>query len=49
MICAKESPEDALMTKIVAQGSKSGSTWFGKAGDVTKKPPGGREWPPPSQ
>ncbi len=35
----KESPEEALMTKLVGKGSKHGSTWFGKAGDITKKPP----------
>jgi membrane-associated phospholipid phosphatase len=35
----KEPPEDALMTKLVGTGSKQGSTWFGKAGDITKRPP----------
>jgi len=35
----KESPEDALMTTLVGKGSKHGSTWFGMAGDITKRPP----------
>lgn len=35
----KESSEDALMTRLVGKGSKHGSTWFGKAGDITKRPP----------
>lgn len=33
------SPEDAAMAKLVGWGSRSGSTRFGKAGDITKKPP----------
>lgn len=39
MIGDKELSEDALMTRLVGQGSKHGSTWFGKAGDITKRPP----------
>jgi undecaprenyl-diphosphatase len=35
----KEFSEDALMTRLVGKGSKHGSTWFDKVGDVTKKPP----------
>ncbi len=31
--------EDALMTKLVGEGAKHGSTWVGRAGDVTKRPP----------
>lgn len=33
------SPEDAAMAKLVGWGSRSGSTRFGKAGDITKRPP----------
>jgi len=33
------SAEDVLMTKLVGKGSKKGSTWVGKAGDVAKQPP----------
>ncbi len=35
----RESGEDALMTKLVAKGSRHGSTWVGRVGDVTKRPP----------
>ena len=34
----RESGEDALMTRLVGSGAKHGSTWFGRAGDVTKQP-----------
>lgn len=33
------SAEDALMTKLAGDGSRHGSTLFGKIGDVTKRPP----------
>ncbi len=33
------SAEDALMTKLAGEGSRHGSTLFGKAGDITKRPP----------
>lgn len=33
------SPEDAAMAKLVGWGSRRGSTGFGRAGDITKKPP----------
>lgn len=35
----REPAEEALMTKLVGDGSRHGSTWFGRAGDVTKRPP----------
>lgn len=31
--------EDALLTKLVGPGSRHGSTWIGRAGDITKRPP----------
>jgi len=34
----RESGEDALVTKLVGAGSRHGSTWFGRFGDVTKRP-----------
>lgn len=34
----RESGEDALMTRLIGRGAKHGSTWFGRAGDVTKQP-----------
>jgi len=33
------SAEDALMTKLVGEGSKHGSTFCGRVGDITKRPP----------
>ena len=33
------SREDALMTKLVGRGSRRGSTWFGRAGDIVQQPP----------
>lgn len=33
------SMEDALMTRLVGDGARQGSTWFGKLGDATKRPP----------
>lgn len=31
--------EDALMFKLAGVGSRHGTTWFGRLGDVTKRPP----------
>jgi undecaprenyl-diphosphatase len=31
--------EDVLMTKLVGLGSKKGSSWLGRVGDVAKQPP----------
>ncbi len=31
--------EDVLMQKLVGKGSKKGSTWAGRAGDIAKQPP----------
>lgn len=39
MVVSQESWEDSLMTKLVGEGSRHGSTWFGKVGDITKRPP----------
>jgi len=39
MTVTRKSAEDALMAKLVGRGSRHGSTWLGRAGDVTKKPP----------
>ncbi len=39
MLGGRESGEDALMTKLVGRGSRHDSTWFGRVGDVTKRPP----------
>ena len=39
MIGKMAATEDDLMTRLAGKGSKHGSTWFGKAGDITKKPP----------
>lgn len=36
---AKRVAEDALMTKLAGEGSRQGSTVFGKVGDITKRPP----------
>ncbi len=38
-IASRMPSEDALMTTLVGRGSKHGSTWFGRAGDITKRPP----------
>ena len=35
----KSSAEDLLMTKLVGKGSRHGSSWFGKAGDIAQQPP----------
>ena len=35
----KPSTEELLMTKLVGKGSRHGSTWFGKAGDIAQQPP----------
>jgi len=31
--------EDTLMERMVGKGSKKGSTWVGRAGDIAKQPP----------
>ncbi len=36
---AKPWSEDRLMTRFVGKGSRHGSSWFGKAGDVAQQPP----------
>lgn len=33
------SGEDAVMRKLVGEGSSRGSTWFGRAGDIVQQPP----------
>ena len=35
----KPSAEDLFMTKWFGKGSRHGSTWFGKAGDIAQQPP----------
>lgn len=34
-----QSGEDAVMTKLVGKGSRRGSTWFGRTGDIVQHPP----------
>lgn len=36
---AKPSAEDLFMTRLVGKGSRHGSSWFGKAGDIVQQPP----------
>lgn len=35
----KRTGEDALVRRLIGRGSWRGSTWFGRAGDVTQHPP----------
>ena len=35
----KRSKEDFLVTALVGQGSSKGSSWFGRAGDIVRRPP----------
>ncbi len=39
MTRSRESGEDALMSTLVGRGARHGTTWFGRIGDVTKRPP----------
>ncbi len=33
------SAEDALVTRLIGKGSRKGSTWFSRAGDIIQRPP----------
>jgi membrane-associated phospholipid phosphatase len=33
------SAEDALVSRVIGKGSRKGSTWFGRAGDIIQRPP----------
>ncbi len=39
MIASRKPSEDVLMRKVVGKGSRRGTTWLGKAGDLVQQPP----------
>jgi membrane-associated phospholipid phosphatase len=38
-LLGNRSAEDALVSRLVGPGSRKGSTWFGRMGDVIERPP----------